>query len=173
MTGGGTAARPPRLDSKGVRALMKYGSRAQARVYRATGGRIGGRWRIGAGLRKPVPTLLLEHRGRNSGTQYSTPLLYIVDGPDGPGTGEKLRDPLVVVASQGGLPEHPQWYRNLVAEPRAAVRVGSTRREVLARVADEAERARLWPALVEAYADFDDYQSWTERTIPVVVLAPR
>ncbi len=173
MTGRRTKTRPPQLDSRAVPVVMKYGSRAQAWVYRATGGRVGGRWRVGAGLRKPVPTLLLEHRGRKSGKVYSTPLLYIVDGPGGAGTGDPLTDPLVVVASQGGLPTHPQWYRNLVAEPRAAVQVGRTRREVQARVADEAERARLWPALVEAYADFDDYQSWTERTIPVVVLTGR
>lgn len=165
--------RPPGLDSPVVPIVMKYGSRAQAWVYKKTGGRIGGTWRVGAGLRKPVPTLLLEHRGRRSGTVHTTPLLYITDGAGGPGTGKPAADDLVVVASQGGLPQHPQWYRNLVADPDAAVRVGPARREVRVRVADDAERARLWPALVDAYADFDAYQSWTERTIPVVILQAR
>ena len=165
--------RPPQLDSPVVPAVIKVMSRAQAWVYKRTGGRVGGTWRVGAGFRKPVPTLLLEHRGRKSGKTFTVPLLYMTSGPEGPGTGDPLRDDLVVVASQGGLPGDPQWYRNLVAGPDAAVQVGRTRREVRAHVADAQERERLWPALVTLYADFDDYQSWTERTIPVVVLRAR
>ncbi|MGB6207449.1 nitroreductase family deazaflavin-dependent oxidoreductase [Mycobacterium sp.] len=137
-------------------------SRAQVWVYRHTNGRIGGKWRIGAGFRKPVPTLLLEHRGRKSGKVFTIPLLYLADGPD-----------LVVVASQGGLPNNPQWYRNLVAEPDVIAQVGSQRRPVHAVTADPQQRSRLWPRLVELYADFDTYQSWTEREIPVVILQPR
>jgi len=131
-------------------------------LYRRTGGRIGGTWRIGAGFRKPVPTLLLEHRGRRSGTVYTTPLLYIEDGAD-----------VVVVASQGGLPKHPQWYRNLCANPDARVQIHRRCIDVTAETADPEQRARLWPLLVDAYADFDTYQSWTEREIPVVVLRRR
>lgn len=131
-------------------------------VYRKTGGRIGGKWRVGAGFRKPVPTLLLDHVGRKSGTSFTVPLLYVRDGAD-----------LVVVASQGGRPEHPQWYRNLVANPDTHVQVGAERSAVRAAVADAGERDRLWPKLVDAYADFDTYQSWAEREIPVIVLTPR
>ncbi|MET7773721.1 nitroreductase/quinone reductase family protein [Nocardia sp. NPDC005366] len=153
--------RPRNLDSPVVAALMKYGSRAQAWAYRRTRGRIGGTWRIGAGFRKPVPTLLLEHQGRRSGNWFTVPLLYITDGAD-----------LVVVASQGGRAENPQWYRNLVVHPDAFVQVGRDRRAVRARDASPEERARLWPELVDAYADFDAYQSWTSRRIPVVILTP-
>lgn len=155
-------SRPKQLDSPVLPKIFKAVGTAHVWVYRRTGGRIGGKWRIGAGFRKPVPTMLLEHRGRKSGTLFVTPLLYMRDGAD-----------VVVVASQGGRPEHPQWYRNLVANPDTHIEIGSERTAVRAVVADSEQRARLWPRLVEVYADFDTYQSWTDREIPVIVLTPR
>ncbi|WP_197375877.1 nitroreductase family deazaflavin-dependent oxidoreductase [Mycolicibacterium baixiangningiae] len=157
-----TPPRPKQLDSPLLPKIFKVVGKAHVWVYRRTGGRIGGKWRIGAGFRKPVPTMLLEHRGRKSGKVFVTPLLYMRDGED-----------VVIVASQGGRPEHPQWYRNLVANPEAFVEIGAERRPVRAVVADAEQRARLWPELVEVYADFDTYQSWTEREIPVILLQPR
>ena len=154
--------RPDQLDSPILPVIFRHVGRAQVWIYRKTGVRIGGKWRVGAGFRKPVPTLLLDHVGRKSGTSFTVPLLYVRDGAD-----------VVVVASQGGRPEHPQWYRNLVANPDTHVQIGSERSAVHAVVADTAERNRLWPKLVDAYADFDTYQSWTEREIPVIVLKPR
>jgi deazaflavin-dependent oxidoreductase (nitroreductase family) len=154
--------RPNQLDSPILPVIFRHVGRAQVWLYRKTGGRIGGKWRVGAGFRKPVPTLLLDHVGRKSGTSFTVPLLYVRDGAD-----------VVVVASQGGRPEHPQWYRNLVANPDTHVQIGAERRAVHAEVADAGERDRLWPRLVDAYADFDTYQSWTEREIPVIVLKPR
>ena len=107
--------------------------------------------------------LLLEHVGRKSGRRLTTPLLYLVDGDD-----------LVVVASQGGLPSDPQWYRNLVAAPDARVHVGREVVPVRARRADATEKAALWPRLVDLYADFEAYQQWAgDRDIPVVVLERR
>ena len=103
------AKRKEQLSHPVVPKVIKAMARAQVVVFRATGGRIGSKWRIGAGFRKPVPTLLIEHVGRKSGETYTTPLLYLVDGPD-----------LVVVASQGGLPKNPQWYYNLKAHPDTA-----------------------------------------------------
>ncbi|WP_249645549.1 nitroreductase family deazaflavin-dependent oxidoreductase [Nocardia sputi] len=153
--------RPRNLDSPLVAKLVKYMSKTQVWVYRRTKGRIGGRWRFGAGFRKPVPTLLLEHRGRKTGKLFTAPLLYLVDGDD-----------LVVVASQGGLPRHPQWYFNLLAQPVTRVQIGAEHRRVRARVATPEERSRLWPDLVALYADFDTYQSWTQREIPVLILHP-
>ncbi|MFC9877551.1 nitroreductase family deazaflavin-dependent oxidoreductase [Nocardia salmonicida] len=155
----------PKNQPKGLNApmttrIIRYGSRAQAWIYRRTNGRVGGNWRIGAGFRKPVPTLLLEHRGRKSGKIFAAPLLYLVDGQD-----------LVIVGSQGGLANHPQWYLNLLADPNAHVRIRAEHYPVLARVADAEQRQRLWPRLTELYADFDAYQSWTEREIPVVILS--
>lgn len=154
--------RPKGIDSGLARALVKYGGRAQVRVYRLTRGRIGGKWRVGAGFRKPVPTLLLDHVGRTSGRGFTTPLLYLLDGPD-----------VVVVASSGGMQRNPQWYRNLQAHPDTRVQIGAEVREVRARTATPDERAALWPRLVDLYADFESYQSWTAREIPVVVLEPR
>lgn len=115
-----------------------------------------------AGWRKPAPVLLLDHVGRKSGRHFTTPLLYLEDAGR-----------LVVVASQGGRAEHPQWYRNLLASPDTTVQVGSEVRRVRARVATEDERAVLWARVNEVYADFDTYASWTDRQIPVVVLDPR
>jgi len=154
--------RPKQLDSPLLPKVFKYAGKAHVWVYRRTGGRIGSKWRIGAGFWKPVPTMLLEHRGRKSGKVFVTPLLYMRDGAD-----------VVIVASQGGRAENPQWYRNLVANPDSYIEIGPDRRAVHAVVADPAQRARLWPRLVEVYADFDNYQRWTEREIPVVVLQPR
>ncbi len=142
--------------------VIKYMARAQVRVFRLTGGRVGSKWRIGAGLRRPVPTLLLDHVGRKSGARYTTPLLYLEDGAD-----------LVVVGSQGGLPKDPQWVANLRATPETRVQLRAERRDVRARVVDATERAALWPRLVALYPDFETYQATTDRVIPVVVLEPR
>jgi len=155
--------KPEGLDSPVTVKVIKHMARAQVRVFKLTNGRIGSKWRIGAGFRKPVPTLLLDHVGRKSGTTFTTPLLYLEDGPN-----------LVVVASQGGLPKNPQWYPNLVAHPDTTVRVRKAGvRRVRARIADADERAELWPRLVELYADFAKYAKWTDREIPIVLLEPR
>ncbi|TNM48198.1 nitroreductase family deazaflavin-dependent oxidoreductase [Nocardioides albidus] len=158
-----TKPRPEGLDTPIVAKIIKHGARANVRIYRLTNGRIGATWRIGAGWRKPVPVLLLDHVGRRSGQRFTTPLLYLADGPN-----------LVVVASQGGLPKNPQWLHNLLAHPDTTVDLpGERARAVRARVAAPEERAALWPRLVDLYADFDNYQAWTDREIPVVVLEPR
>jgi F420H(2)-dependent quinone reductase len=154
--------RPAQLDSPAVKNVMKYAAKAQVWCYRRTNGRVGGTWRVGAAFRKPVPVLLLDHVGRRTGTKFTTPLLYLADGPN-----------LVVVASQGGMAKNPQWYLNLKARPDTQVQVRAELRRVRARVASEAERSDLWPRLVELYADFDNYQAWTDRVIPVVILEPR
>ena len=157
-----TKPKPDGLDSPIVPKVLKYAGKAHVRVYRLTGGRIGGKWRIGAGWKKPVQTLLLDHVGRKSGKQFTTPLLYLLDGPD-----------VVIVASQGGLPKNPQWYANLMATPDTQVQIKREVRAVHARTATADERAALWPRLVDLYADFDNYQAWTDREIPVVILSPR
>ena len=83
---------PKQLNAPFVKKGMKYSSKAVAWLYRKSGGRIGGTWRVGAGFKKPVPTLLLEHRGRKSGKQFVSPLVYMKDGDD-----------VIVVASMGGV----------------------------------------------------------------------
>ncbi|WP_292605650.1 nitroreductase/quinone reductase family protein [Nocardioides sp. REDSEA-S30_B4] len=159
--------RPPGLDNPRTVTAIKWMAKIQVAVFKATNGRVGRYWRIGAGWRKPVPTLLLHHVGRKSGTAFTTPLLYLPygDGPDAD---------LVIVASQGGLPKNPQWFHNLMAAPDCEVSLPGRRRvPVHAHRADSAEKERLWPLLVDLYADFAKYAVWTDRDIPVVVLSPR
>jgi deazaflavin-dependent oxidoreductase (nitroreductase family) len=155
--------RPAGLDSPLTKKIIKAASKAHVGVFKLTNGRIGSKWRVGAGFKKPAPTLLLEHTGRTSGRRFTTPLLYLADGAN-----------LVVVASQGGLPTNPQWFANLKANPDTRVHLrGERGRPVRARVASAAEKAGLWPRLVDMYADYDTYQTWTDREIPVVILEPR
>ncbi|WP_328516383.1 nitroreductase/quinone reductase family protein [Mycobacterium canetti] len=99
--------------------------------------------RLGAGFRKPLPALLLEQRGRKSGKNFVAPLLYITD-----------RNNVIAVASALGQAEHPQWHRNLLANPDTHIQIGSDRRPVRAVVASSDERARLGQRPVDAYADF-------------------
>ena len=153
--------RPKGLDSPLVPKLIKTMSRVNVWLYRRTNGRLGAKWRIGAGFRKPVPVCLLVHRGRKTGRELTSPLLYLADG-----------DRVVIVASQGGLPSNPQWFHNVEADPHVTVQSGPTGRSMVARRASPEEREALWPRLVELYADFGSYQSWTDRVIPVVICEP-
>ena len=158
-----TKKKPARLlNSSIVAKISRINGKVHTWIYRRTGGRVGANLRLGAGFRKPVPTLLLEHLGRKSGKTFVTPLVYITD-----------HDNVVIVASAAGRTENPQWYRNLLAHPDVHIQIGPDRRAVKAVIASEAERTRLWPRLVDAYADFDSYQGKTEREIPVIILQPR
>jgi deazaflavin-dependent oxidoreductase (nitroreductase family) len=152
---------PKLLGSPVGRAAMRWVSAANTWVYRRTDGRLGNNWRVGGALRTGVPICLLTTTGRKSKQPRTVPLLYLRDG-----------DAVVLVASQGGLPEHPQWYRNLVADPEVTVQIKATTQRMRARTANDAERDRLWPRLTEVYADYDRYQAWTQREIPVVICEP-
>ena len=125
-------------------------------VYRASHGLIGHRF-PGA-----PPMLLLDHVGAKSGAKRTSPLVYMRDGEN-----------VVLVASKGGYPRNPAWFHNLMANPDTTVQIGSARRAVHARVAEPAERKRLWPKVVKIYSGYRDYQRRTEREIPLVILEPR
>jgi deazaflavin-dependent oxidoreductase (nitroreductase family) len=154
--------KPPGLDGELARRVIKLMAAVNVRAYKMTRGRIGGTWRIGAGWRHPVPICLLEHRGRRTGKLRTTPLVYLQDA-----------DRVVVVASVAGRPSHPLWFRNIEADPEVVVQIRGERLAMRARTADADERAALWPRLVDLYRDYDSYQSWTDREIPVVLLEPR
>jgi F420H(2)-dependent quinone reductase len=154
--------KPDGLDGELARRVIKVMAKANVAAYRLTRGRIGGTWRVGAAWKDPVPICLVEHRGRRTGKLRTTPLVYLRD-----------RDRVVVVASQAGRPQHPLWFRNLEADPDVTVQIRGDRRPMRARTAGPDERAELWPRLVDLYRDYDSYQSWTDREIPVVVLEPR
>jgi deazaflavin-dependent oxidoreductase (nitroreductase family) len=115
-----------------------------------------------AGGPGPLPTLLLTTRGRRSGQPRSLPLIYGEHG-----------DAFVVIASKGGMPTHPLWFRNLEADPSCELMVGPRKVTARARVAEGEERERLWKQMAEIYPPYDEYQERAgERTIPVVVLDP-
>ncbi|GAA2063454.1 nitroreductase family deazaflavin-dependent oxidoreductase [Williamsia deligens] len=156
-----TREKPGALDSPAVGAILKWGSKANTALYKATGGRIGGNWRIGAGFKKPVPVCLLTTTGRKTGEPRTVPLLCLRDGEN-----------VVLVASQGGRKNHPLWYLNLVADPDVRIQIGKRTRAYRAHPADDAERTRLWPLMADLYADVDQYQEWADRTIPLVVCVP-
>jgi deazaflavin-dependent oxidoreductase (nitroreductase family) len=109
-----------------------------------------------------LPTLLLTTSGRKSGEPRPLPLIYGEHG-----------DGYVVIASKGGMPSHPLWFRNLEANPACEVQVGAKSLSARARVAEGEEREQLWATMAELYPPYLDYQKATERTIPVVVLDPR
>lgn len=108
-----------------------------------------------------VPSLLLTTTGRKSGEKFIFPLFY-----------GKTGDSYIIVASKGGAPQHPGWYRNLLADPNADVQVGTEKFKARARTVTGAERARLWDVALKFWPPYADYQKKTEREIPVVVLDP-
>ncbi len=108
-----------------------------------------------------VPSLLLTTTGRKSGEKFIFPLFYGETG-----------NSYIIVASKGGAPEHPGWYRNLLAHPEVEVQVGTKKLKAKARTAAGEERARLWNKGIEFWPPYADYQKKTDREIPVVVLDP-
>ena len=123
------------------------------RRYRETGGEVGHEWKEGSTI------LLLTTTGRRSGKQRTTPLIYAEDG-----------DRYVIVASKGGAPEHPGWYENLSKSPEVELQVRDEIFPARARTAEGEERDRLWRKANEVWPHYDEYQTKTEREIPVVVL---
>ena len=130
--------------------------KVHAALYRVTGGLIGHRAPFAP------PMLLLDHVGAKTGRRRTTPLAYLEDGDD-----------VVIVASKGGYPSHPDWFHNLRANPDTTIQVGARRRPVRARVATPGERKRLWPEVVRTYGGYAGYQKRTSRQIPLVILEPR
>jgi deazaflavin-dependent oxidoreductase (nitroreductase family) len=121
--------------------------------FRGNHGKVGGRF-------EGAPMVLVHHKGAKTGTERVNPLVYQADGDD-----------IVVFASKAGAPTDPQWFRNLIANPRTTIEVGDEVREVVARVAEGAERERLWARQKELMPGFADYEIKAQgREIPVVIL---
>jgi deazaflavin-dependent oxidoreductase (nitroreductase family) len=119
--------------------------------FRSNGGKV-------TGMFANAPLVLVTHKGAKSGKQRTSPLAYTKDG-----------DNLVVIGSKGGSPEHPQWYLNLVANPDVTLELPNETYAARARVAQGEERTRLFRAMADKMPNFDQYQSKTERELPVVV----
>jgi deazaflavin-dependent oxidoreductase (nitroreductase family) len=130
-------------------------SRFHAALYRGTGGRIG---RSGYGM----PVVILKTTGRKTGKPRTTTLTSpIQDG-----------DTVVIVASYGGDDRHPAWFLNLRDEPKVELTIHNKTRPMTAHVASPEEKAELWPRVVAAHKGYAQYQTKTDRDIPLVILEP-
>jgi deazaflavin-dependent oxidoreductase (nitroreductase family) len=128
--------------------------REQVEAYESSGGTKGNTLR-------GKPVIILTTRGNKTGAIRKIPLMRVEhDGH------------YAVVASQGGAPQHPVWYHNLVADPNVQLQDGAEPRAYVAHEATGEERSTWWKRAVEAWPDYAEYQKKTERTIPVFVLEP-
>lgn len=143
---------PRGLNSPQTARIIKWMSRAQTWLYKKTDGRLGGTFLQGA------PVALLTTTGRKTGEPRVSPLLYLREG-----------NRIVLIASKGGAASNPLWYLNLKADPKVTVQIRDEVLTLTARDATEEERAHYWPKMAAMYTSFDDYQSWTDRVIPVVI----
>ncbi len=128
--------------------------------YLATNGADGHMMTTPGGTR-PVPTLLLTTTGRKSGEKFLFPLIYGREGRN-----------YIVVASKGGAPEDPGWYKNLVQDPHVSFQVIDKTFTGTARTATGGERSHLWTLMAGIFPTYDDYRKKTDREIPVVALEP-
>lgn len=134
--------------------FLKTANTAHRALLKVTGGRLG--WTAGS-----MPVVQLTTIGRKSGE----PRTVMLTSPHQDG------DTMVLVASRGGDDHHPAWFLNLREQPQVEVETeGRPKRTMTARIADTAERAELWPIVVDAYSGYADYQKRTDREIPLVLL---
>jgi deazaflavin-dependent oxidoreductase (nitroreductase family) len=128
--------------------------------FRANEGRVGGGF-TGA------PITLVHHRGRRSGGEFVSPMMYLPD--------DEAPDTIYVFASKGGAPSHPDWYHNLLAAGAAEVEVGTERYPVTVTEVAGAERNRIYAEQARRYPGFAEYEQKTAgiRTIPVLALRRR
>jgi F420H(2)-dependent quinone reductase len=135
--------------------FTKWMSRLNTYMYRRGGGEgLGGTF-------QNIPVALLTTTGRKTGQPRVSPLYFLRDG-----------DRVIVAASKAGAAKNPMWYLNIKADPKVSVQIKKDVVDMTARDATDDERARYWPRLVEMYPTYDDYQSWTDRKIPIVICDP-
>jgi deazaflavin-dependent oxidoreductase (nitroreductase family) len=135
--------------------------REHLRIYQESGGKEGHFFDASATApgAAPIPTLLLTTVGAKSGQKRTTPLLYGKSGED-----------FIIIGSKGGSETHTAWYYNLRANPDAEIQVATDHFKVRARMAQGAERVKLWDYILTVWPNFAEYQSRTSREIPVWVL---
>jgi len=120
--------------------------------FRSNGGRVGGNF-------EGAPLLLLHSTGAKSGRERVSPMMY-----------RKVGDAWAVFASKAGADSNPDWYYNLLANPRARIEVGTQTFDVTARTTSDEEREPIWSAQKADYTGFAGYEQKTTRQIPVVIL---
>ena len=120
--------------------------------FRANAGKVGGQF-------EGAPLLILHTTGARSGQERENPVMY-----------RRVGDDIAVFASKAGAPTNPDWYHNLVANPRVRAEIGTEIADFTARVAAGDERDRIWAAQKAEFPGFADYETKTSRQIPVVIL---
>lgn len=124
-------------------------------AYRETNGERGSVW-------NGATAVLVTTKGRKSGEKRTIAII-----------GKQVGDNFVIIASKGGAPAHPLWYLNILADPNVEIQYKADRWEAVARTAESPEREVLWAEACTQWPAFDDYQTRTERRIPVVVIEPK
>ena len=132
---------------------MKDFNKQVIEEFRANGGKVGGMF-------EGAPMVLLTTTGAKSGQPRVAPLVYTTDG-----------DRIVIIASKGGAPTHPDWYHNIAANPQVTVEVAGETFPARAEIAPEPERTRLFNAQADLMPNFYEYQQKTDRTIPVITIS--
>ena len=129
----------------------------QVKLYEGSGGT------AGLTLRDTgLPVIIVTNRGRKTGAIRKTPLMRVADGNN-----------YILVASQGGAPEHPQWYHNLKADPNVEIRDKTEVHNMRAReITDPDERKHLWKIAVKGFPPYQEYQNKTKRLIPIFLAEP-
>ena len=125
------------------------------RQYQATDGEVGYMW-------NGATALLLTTTGRKSGMMRTIPIIF-----------KQVHDKYVIIGSQGGHPDHPLWYLNILSDPHVEVQVKADKFKSIARTAVGDEREHLWREACKQWPNYDVYQQRTSREIPVVVLERR
>ncbi len=146
--------KPRTLNSPWVGFFIKWMSRGNAWIYKRSNGKLGGTF-------QNAPVALLTTTGRKTGEPRVSPLLYLREG-----------DRVILVASHGGRDKNPLWYLNLKTDPKVSVQIKDEVLRLRARDARAEERKEYWPKLVAMYPSLEDYRSWTDRKIPIVVCEP-
>jgi F420H(2)-dependent quinone reductase len=146
--------KPKRLNDPRADLFIKWMARANTWIYKRTNGKLGG-------TMQKAPVALLTTTGRKTGEPRVSPLIFVRDG-----------DRVVLVASRGGSDKHPLWYLNLKADPKVSVQIKNEVLHLRARDASAEERAEYWPKLAAEYPPLDDYKTWTDRVIPLVICDP-
>jgi len=150
-----TAKQIERLNAASTGTVIKWMSKAQTWIFKASGGKLGNKFIRGAEVGIVTTT------GRKTGEKRDSPLLFLQEGSR-----------IVLVASQGGRATNPMWYLNLKADPAVSFRTKSENLQLVARDATAAERDEYWPKLDAMYPDFVNYRSYTDREIPIVICDP-
>jgi len=148
-------SRPRLLETKAANFFFKWTSKINTFMYRRSDGE-----GLGSTF-QGIPVALLTTTGRKSGEPRISPLYFHRDG-----------DTVVVAASRAGTDKNPMWYLNLKVNPKVQVQIKKEVLDLTARDATAEERAKYWPKLVEMYPTYEDYKSWTDRVIPLVICEP-